>query len=377
MSANTGGPVDPNDHVGHDEALDEVLLSTDTVGSLLTGDRRMGKTSLLRKVESLLCRDHVVLRVSAETGSVELFASRLLNTLHRTSAFARELENWHVTVDVGYRGFRLQRTPTAKNQQAPPTDDLFSWAAKKAAPRKLIVIIDEITVLAQAIEKTNPGGALELLRNLRRPRQELDNVAIVLAGSVGLHHATSDFAPLNDLRKVRVGALEPAAGRYLVRCLLLGEGVQASDDRAVADAIYHQADGIAYYIHNLVASARRRGGVLQPQTVSQLRQQAMEDPDDPWDLRHYDRRIDDYYGGRSKLVRHILDIYATASAPLTVTDMSAHLLAVEMSQRPSRDELLLLLEQLEADHYLLRIGGTDSFASTVIRDAWRSIRRLG
>src|SRR3978361_1321781 len=107
MAANTGGPVDPNDHVGHDDALDEVLLSTDSVGTLLTGDRRMGKTSLLRKVESLLTPDHVVLRVSAETGSIELFASRLLNTLHRTSAFAKELENWHVNVDVGYRGFRL------------------------------------------------------------------------------------------------------------------------------------------------------------------------------------------------------------------------------------------------------------------------------
>lgn len=376
MSANTG-PVDPHDHVGHDHALDEVLLSTNSVGALLTGDRRMGKTSLLRKVESVLCRDHVVLRVSAETDSVELFASRLLNTLRQTSAFAKELENWHVSVDVGHRGFRIQRTPTAKNHEPPLTDDLFSWAAKKASPRKLIVIIDEITVLAQAIEKTNPGGALELLRNLRRPRQELDNVVILLAGSVGLHHATSDFAPLNDLRKVRVGALEPAAGGYLARCLLLGEGIEVSDEQTVAEAIYRQADGIAYYIHNLVASARRRGGVLQPHAVGELRRLAMEDPDDPWDLRHYDRRIDDYYGERSTLVRHVLDIFATASAPLSVTDLGAHLLAVEMSRRPGRDELLLLLEQLEADHYLLRAGDTDTFASTVIRDAWRSIRRLG
>ncbi|MFL6161725.1 MAG: AAA family ATPase [Jatrophihabitantaceae bacterium] len=377
IAANTGGPVDPNDHIGHDDELEQALISTDSVGALLTGDRRMGKTSLLRKVESLLCRDHVVLRVSAETGSIELFADRLLNTLRRTSTFAKELENWHVSVDVGYHGFRLQRTPTVKSQQASTTDDLFSWAAKKAAPRKLIVIIDEITVLAQAVENTNPGGALELLRNLRRPRQELDNVVVLLAGSVGLHHATSDFAPLNDLRKVRVGALELPAGKYLARCLLLGEGVPASDERAVAEAIYREADGIAYYIHNLVASARRHGGVLQPQTVAELRQQALVDPDDPWDLRHYDRRIDDYYGERSALVRHVLDIFATASAPLTVTDLAAHLLAVEMSRRPSRDELLLLLEQLEADHYLLRSGDTDTIASTIIRDAWRSIRRLG
>lgn len=59
-----------------------------------------------------------------------------------------------------------------------------------------------------------------------------------------------------------------------------------------------------------------------------------------------------------------------------MADVDAHLRAVELAPRPRRDELLLLLEQLEADHYLLRSGDTDTFASAIIRDAWRSIRRL-
>jgi hypothetical protein len=111
--------------------------------------------------------------------------------------------------------------------------------------------------------------------------------------------------------------------------------------------------------------------------VGELRQQALVDPDDPWDLRHYDRRIDSYYSDRASLVRNILDIFATASNPLTVTDLDAHLRAVDLTPRPSRDELLLLIERLETDHYLLRGGDRDTFASAIIRDAWRSTRRLG
>lgn len=84
-------------------------------------------------------------------------------------------------------------------------------------------MIDEIAVLARAIELGRAGGAVEFLRSLRRPRQELDNVTVVLSGSVGLHHAVRDNAPINDLVKVRIGPLEPEDATFLARCLIRGE----------------------------------------------------------------------------------------------------------------------------------------------------------
>ncbi|MGH9278063.1 MAG: tetratricopeptide repeat protein [Acidimicrobiales bacterium] len=362
MIATVGGPVDPADHIGHESELEAVLASTQSVGGLLTGDRRMGKTSLLRKVEGLLS-DHAVLRISAETDDVDLFGRRFLEILRGHRAFADELSNWRLSVDVGYRGVRLKRQSPERSGDEELVDDHFVWAATRAAPAKLIVIIDEITVLATAIERQRPGGATEFLRNLRRPRQELPNVVNLLSGSVGLHHVVRDPAPINDLRKVRIGPLEPTDAVFLARCLLLGEDVETTDELAVADAMAEQTDGIPYFLHHLAAEAHRRGGRLTPDGVRTLRDDALRDPDDPWNVRHYRERLAGYYGDDRDLAERTLDAYAQASGSLDVDELSSMLSAVELDRRPDRPALVKLVESLEADHYLTRRASGDEFSS--------------
>lgn len=373
--ATPGGPIDPEDHIGHEAELHEVLRSVASVGALLPGDRRMGKTSLLRKVEERL-GEHVVIKVSAETDDLDLFGRRLLEVLRGHRTFADELKRWKVEVDVGYRGVRLRRQPADGTSSAEEgSDDLFAWAAARAAPAKLVVIIDEITVLVSAIEEQSPGGAAEFLRSLRRPRQELPNVAVILAGSVGLHHAVTDMAAVNDLRKVRIGPLAADDAVFLARCLLLGEQIETDDERAVALAMVEAADGIPYFLHHLAGQAGGQGGRLTVGRVHEMREAALTDPDDRWNLSHYRDRIPGYYGPDAELVLHLLDAFAFADGPLEIDALASHLASVSLDSRPSRDDLIRLVEHLEADHYLRRRGNADEFSLRIMRDAWRGMRR--
>lgn len=377
IQANLGGPVDPRDHIGHGDEFAQVLRSVAGVGALVTGDRRMGKTSLLRKVEHVLGPEHVVLRISAETDDPELFGRRLVDVLRGHRVFADELARWSVTVDVSYKGVRIRREGgSGPAGAADEPDDLFRWAATRAAPAKLVVILDEIAVLAVAIERQQPGGSVEFLRSLRRPRQELDNLAMVLAGSVGLHHAVVDTTPVNDLQRVRVGPMAPADAAFLTRCLLLGEQVATEGEEAVVAAMVEAADAIPYFLHHLAHAAQRRGATLTPAAVWAIRDAALVDPDDPWNLRHYRDRLRDYYGPQHELAGHVLDAVATADGPLDLSQVASRLAAVELDVRPTRDALLALVERLEADHYLARQGVADAFATRIVRDAWRAMRRL-
>ena len=378
IQANLGGPVDPADHVGHGDQFAQVVRSVGGVGALVTGDRRMGKTSLLRKVEHVLSPEHVVLRISAETDDPELFGRRLVDVLRGHGVFTEELARWSVEVDVGYRGVRIRREGGVAGGEAPQgTDDLFRWAAERAAPAKLVVILDEIAVLAMAIERRQAGGAVEFLRSLRRPRQEAVNLAMVLAGSVGLHHAVVDTTPVNDLQRVRVGPLAAADAAFLARCLLLGENLAVSDDEAVVAAMAEAADAVPYFLHHIAHAAQLRGGrPLSPADVWAIRHAALVDPDDPWNLRHYRDRLRDYYGPDADLAAHVLDVVAVADTPLDLSQLGSRLGAVELDVRPSRSALLALVERLEADHYLARTGPADTFATRLVRDAWRAMRRL-
>lgn len=373
ISANPGGPIDPEDHIGHEAELHEVLRSIASVGALLPGDRRMGKTSLLRKAEQQLV-EHVVLRVSAETDDLDLFGRRLLEVLRGNRVFADELKRWKVEIDVGYRGFRLTRRARDGPDRDEVTDDLFAWAAARVGTRKLVVVIDEITVLAAAIEQQRPGGAAEFLRSLRRPRQELPNVAVILSGSVGLHHAVADMAPLNDLRKVRVGPLAADDAAFLARCLLLGEQIETDDEPDVVQTMVAEAEAIPYFLHHLAAQAGGQGGPLTVDGVRSMREAALTDPDDRWNLSHYQDRIPAYYGCDTELVLHILDAYAAAGVPLAIDELASSVASVGLEHPPARAELVRLVENLEADHYLVRRGNADEFAFRIVRDTWRSRR---
>ncbi len=72
IAPNPGGKVDPEDHAGHTVEQDTVLRACANTGALLTGDRRMGKTSLLNVIEESLT-EREVLRLSAQTSKVDVF----------------------------------------------------------------------------------------------------------------------------------------------------------------------------------------------------------------------------------------------------------------------------------------------------------------
>ena len=279
-------------------------------------------------------------------------------------------------VDVGYAGIRLKRRSGEAGPEEETTDDLFAWAAAQASPAKLVVIIDEITVLASAIDKEHPGGALEFLRSFRRPRQELGNVAVILAGSVGIHHAVRKPEPVNDLRRVRVGPLADDDALLLAQCLILGADVHVEDPGKVAAAMVDASDGIPYFLHHLAAAAQRQGGTLAAEDVWRFRDIALTDPDDPWNFRHYRDRIPDYYDDDRDVVTAVLDAHAVVDRPLRLEELSNVLAGIEPKFRPSRDDLLRVLEDIEADHYLVRTGDETVFASRILRDAWRAMRRL-
>lgn len=380
IGANTGGPVDPHDHIGHNAQLEEVFEATterDRVGALVTGDRRMGKTSLTRITQRLLEREGFeVVQVSAETSDPALFGRRLAEALKKKSFMRDEFERWSLEVDVSYKGIGLTRQSDTDGAAQETSDDLFAYAARKS-PARLIFIIDEITVLLQAFAGQSPDAALEFLRSLRRVRQnEQLDVAMILSGSVGLHHVVPDLEGVNDLAKVRVDRLEPEDARFLAACLMLGEGVEAVDHIAVAAASAQASGGVAYYLHHIVNALGRQTAPATPQAVRQIVTDLIEDPDDPADFRHYRQRLPTYYGDDAELAGLLLDGYSSTSEGLTVDDAMRIVSAQSHSALPSRNDFVLLIEKLAHDSYLRRDGDVDRFSTSILAAAWASMRRL-
>ena len=229
----------------------------------------MGKSSMLAFVEDHLGGEHIVIRLSAETADFGVFADRLLSALSTHSVLRAELSLWHIEVDFGKLGIpvRVHRDPKKRDKEVRSTDDIFDVACKAAGDSKLILILDEITVLAHELQQQDPGQGLELFRSLKRARDRHQNLVMIFSGSIGLHHALSDRTPVNELRTVAIGPLLHDDAVCLARCLILGAEVLVDDDVVVAEEIATQTDGIAFYIHHVVEAARGCGGTLTPSDV--------------------------------------------------------------------------------------------------------------
>src|SRR5689334_5956724 len=92
MVTNPGGVVDPEDLIGRDIELDRLIRSVRTGGAKLLGDRRMGKTSLLKKLAHDLAEvGHVVIRISAEATNPAQFSRELIAELDRSPLMRRHL----------------------------------------------------------------------------------------------------------------------------------------------------------------------------------------------------------------------------------------------------------------------------------------------
>jgi len=266
------------------------------------------------------------------------------------------------------------------SRAAAALDELLDRVVARANGRQVVLFVDEVTILARNLERRERGAGDNFLHVLRRFRQKHGTaVATVLSGSIGFHQVSPDApSTVNDIRKIPVGPIRPDHAAYLAECLLLGAGVPRDGRTDLAEAVADGAENIPYYIQHLVAAAlttwRSSRTLIRPDAVPHLVDQAIEDPIDPWDLKHYRDRLSDYYGADAKTVGKILDVYAHADSALSIDDAFMRLQS-EGSPSTERPELVALVERLELDHYLLRTGDRDRFASPLVQRAWRTMRR--
>jgi hypothetical protein len=368
---NVGGPIDPEHLVGRETELARIFDAFASVGVVLTGERRLGKTSLARLVERRARqRGWDVVRQSAE-GFTTLtdFSAALVSRLEDASPPLRRAAD----------SIRQRWTFKAPGVQIGPAsaprllEDLVS-SAVRASGKRLLLILDELPVLARALERADPGAGIAMLHVLRRQRQEHpERLRMLCLGSIGFHHAVraEGRGALNDLDFQRLDALSQRDATYLAACIFRHARAPREYERVLAPIIADHVEGMPYYVHQLVASVLRdHPAVCHERDVADVVHAALADPDDPWDLRHYVDRIEPYYGAESPLARAVLDVIASEPSGLSLADVIAQI-AVDRRLAPIDDERIRdVVHRLESDHYLARAGDRRCFAFVLVRRAW-------
>lgn len=361
MKANPGGQIDPSEVIGRDGLIERVWNVLDRQSLVLSAERRMGKTCLVRKMEAevpeaILAVYRDLERVRSPLEFVELVFQDVkgyLSLISRTAKRVRALLSQLSGAEVG----DVIKLPS---MAAPHWKTLLTRTIEDLAEhqeRAVIFFWDEVPLMLHNIKKkSDEDAAMEILDTLRALRQTHGELRMVFTGSIGLHNVITSLReagyandPTNDMQIIDVPPLARADGKELARRLIEGEEISADDPEAVAESVASAVDGIPYYIHHVVDQMKQHAGPLTVSAVNEIVNACLTEPLDPWHMRHYRQRIDTYYSqAEALLALGLLDAVAGSSEPLIFDDLFNLLKHRQVTE--DREEALRLLRLLQSDH---------------------------
>lgn len=367
MKANPGGQIPAAEVLGRDRLVQHLWSALARQSLVLTAERRMGKTCLAKKMVAEAPPDRVVVyrdleAVRTPVEFVQLVLQDALDHLGRVGRAA-----WRFRQLLGkLGGAEIARTiklpPSTQVDWKPLLSELLHDLVEEEQ-RAAVLIWDEVPLmLFNMKEQRGPDVAMEVLDALRALRQENARLRMVFTGSIGIHNVIRTLRahgysndPTNDMVAIEVPPLDLESSTELARRLLIGEDIPCNDRPAIARIIAGATDGIPYYIHHLVDQLAQRGEGADADRVRDIIASCLVDVRDPWHLMHFRERFDQYYAREeTRIALPLLDALAASPRPVAedrlFEDLQAHV------ARTERAECLRIVQLLERDHYVRRLG---------------------
>lgn len=387
LKVNPGGLLTPKQVVGRDSFIESLWRNLESQSILLTSERRMGKTSVMRKMtEESPAGACPIQRSLQGINAPEEFARALVADVEKnipdvlSRPIVKRLRKAGVK-KVGAKSVEVEFEPISEEAWKDVVIETFA-TIETGVDERVVFLWDELPHMVDAIEaKRDPGTARDLLDVLRHVRETYPSIRMVLSGSLGMHHVVDKlrkkggmWAPTNDMAMVDLAPLDGGDAEYLALELLRNEAIECDDDeQAIAVAIASEVDQVPYYIHHTVAGLQREqdgtGEPVDARMAIRAIAAALVEPQDPWQLKHYVDRVPVYYPAEADLAFAVLDALAAAGKPCSQGEIE-NLLAARAAP-PDRARLHGLLELLCKDHYLEPGYG---FRLELVRRAWLARR---
>ena len=389
MKSATGRWVSGDDFFGREQEL-AVLGRHVRDGNhiLLTGQRRMGKTSLAQEsgrrlrddgwiflfvdVERAADSADVVALLAEEMHGIQSLASRF-------QEFKRQfLEN---VEEVSASQFRLKvRAGLTAGNWARHGEDLLRECAGHERP--VLIVLDELPIFLMRMLRDDRGDAGrvdEFLSWLRSAFQSMHGgeTVLMVSGSIGLAPVVGRLGMSDRINYLHPFRVSPWSQETSVACLEeLSRSYGLALDGGVAAAMYGRLGlGIPHHVQSFFVHMRddammRRESRLTLNAVDRVYRTSLLGPWGQNDLMHYVTRLQDHLDeAECRVAMEVLTEAATqghftAGARRRLEDGHG-VLDTEIHTRTTA-----VLEILEHDGYLLPSPGGHRFASLLLKDWW-------
>ncbi len=392
MKTNPGGQLEIGEIIGRDKLVRRLWKVLEKRSLVLTAERRMGKTHVLKKMMATVPGGMLVIpdQLPRDLESIHTAAEFVERTfrdaetyLSRSNRYAKKTRD--LLSKLG--GAEISGVFKFPDQQPLPWKEILSGTIEdlmENQKKPVVFFWDEMPLMlfniAQNQDKQTAMQVLDILRYLRQTHQ---NLRMVYTGSIGLHLVLSDLKlaghandPTNDMATVELPPLEHRDAYELATMLLNGENITADNLEETANEIASSVDRVPFYIHHVVDQIETRGDFATPELVEEIVLGLLTDPHDTWHMRYYRERIDTYYPPQDRpIALSILDNLSKSDGVVPFHDLFD--LVKSQISTEDRETCLRVVTLLLRDHYLTQAkNGHYAFRLNLIKRSWRVQRGL-
>ncbi len=395
----TGSPVEGDNFFGREEELGRLRRALEAGNHvLLLGPRRVGKSSLVAEISRLLSNDgwSVVTLDVQHVADEAAFLHELLDSLKRSDVELPVLTHIEGAVTAFRRMFRGTRVKGAGieiNIGDEPADwETAAGELRKLIPtlsgnaRRMMIAVDELPVFLSKLLAESDGvervrRMLDWLRSIRQACGT--SPPWLLCGSIGLdsfvdRHSLS--STINELQPQTIGAFDEETA---VQCLHRLANSAPYTLHLTADVaremIQRVGWPIPYYLqlmfHALVELPQAQRSQSYPAVADiEAAYQTLLGPHHRSHFAHWDSRLGDLLNPQElnrvrTILKHLCGLPEGSEHGVLLNVLAAE--SPHADTRALDRELRDLLEFLERDGYLIRIGDTFAFRSFLLRDYWK------
>ena len=389
MTSSTGRWVSGSDFFDRDAEL-RILEQRVRDGNhvLLTGQRRMGKTSIARElgrrltraggwvmlptdVQDAICPEDVIADIARAAHRVRPIVARLGSMAQRALDTVEE-------VGVGEFRLKVRAGLNAGNWRA-HGDRLLQGCAEH--DKRVLLVIDELPIFLKGMMREADGATRveRFLSWLRGAFQRLggNSPVLIVSGSIGLTpmvHRLGIPDRINYLEPFRVG---PWRREVSIACFKrLAKSAPLSFDDDVAGAVYDALGiGVPHHVQSFFARLREfaimenrsRVTVADVETVYRT---GLLGPSGQNDLAHYETRLRDGLDDESLSIAMELLAEAATQGALTASARArlSELYSRVVDNAPGR--ITEVLDVLVHDGYLEEYDDSYRFPSRLLKDWW-------
>ncbi len=368
MEANPGGILTGDAIIDREQEIKSIWKSLKNQSVVLTAERRVGKTSILRKIEEIP-KDNwtpILYWVEGKWHPIE-FVEGLYETLLQKGMIEDKfyrLKKYYEKF-IGGKEIGSWRFPQIKENWKILLESIIEDIVN--SEKKVLLMFDELPLMLSHFIQAKECGPpvcmefLDKLREIRNKYEATKQIAFIFCGSIGIHLIIKDLKknfgynadPINNMKILTLSGMNDDGAKRLCEKLIEEKDYQLDNREEIFEYIIKKTDRLPFYIQHVFARIDDSGEKrINKELIDRSIDYLLNDPKDEGFFNHYTDRIKTYYDKNYKeIALFILDNICKKKINWKEEDI---IKLVRSFKDVSNETIKEILTLLWNDHYLKR-----------------------